>query len=403
MATFRKNSSGEWRAEPTSRVINPYPYIASVGIAMLAGIAILVVPALANNIPATPKPKPAPQAVIPPQPQQEAAPQPLPTKPKLISPKYGQIKLGAFSGEAAHLAGLTHISTVGLANPTAYAAYRTSVRNTYGVDLEDMNYFSLDSKNLETRLQALQSWIHLAGEYGDVTLALEPLGPNKYEVFEDKVTMLKLATIFTSAKKKNITIWVRFASESNLRLSEYSAVNKPEKFYAAAKSFKSQMPDNVKLVFSPLINTYYQGKSSQQLLAKKMFFGPNSENKIWDCIGGTIYRTDLPLTKAYRSYYDYMSELAPKTPFQICEVGGPYSRREELLAFLKDCSQGEYPRLQKVNLFARNINKRADPNSEFGYLEPVKRATKSQQAISTKSPQLMDSFLKPILESAQPN
>lgn len=321
----------------------------------------------------------------------------------LIEPKYGQIRLGAFSGEAAHLAGLTYISTVGLSNPLDYAAYRASIRNTYGVDLEDMNYFSLEPTNLDSRLNALQSWIHLAGEYGDVTLALEPLGPTKYDVFKDKVTMLKLAAIFSSAESRGITIWVRFASESNLPGSEYRAVDRPQDFYEAAQRFKSQMPKNVKLVFSPLLNTFYAGQSSQKSLAKKMLFGPNSENKIWDRIGGTIYRTDLSLSKTFNYYYDYLSKLAPNTPFQICEVGGPYARRSEIINFLESCSQGKYPQLVKVNLFAREINRRADPNSEFGFLEPVERATKTQAARTTKTPQLMDSFLKPVLESAKTN
>lgn len=389
MATFQRDESGNWIITESKPKTNSFLYLlATLSLLSLASLTLLK-PALANTTNSkTP-------AVTP----QKGTP-PTPTK-KLIAPKYGSIKLGAFAGEAANLAGLTYISTTGLANKKDYAKYRESIRSTYGADLEDMNYFSLAPEKLDHRLTNLKAWILLAGEYGDVTLALEPLGKEKYDVFFDKAVMTRLAAIFKVANKRGITIWVRFASESNLRGSEYRAIDRPDKFYSAAENFKSLMPQNVKLVYSPLINTYIAGHQNQRLLAKKMLYGPHNENKIWDCIGGTIYRTDQPLLPMYNTYYEDMRSLAPQTPFQICEVGAPYSRKAELLRFLDSCSRGTYPKLRKVNLFARNINQRADPNAEFGYLNPTARTEKTQQAIKTGKPQKLESFIKPILEASR--
>lgn len=389
MATLQRDSSGNWtvsQPDPNHRVF-------FVGISTLivctVSLICLFTSAFATNAPPI-------NLVSSPlrffkQPQ---------SVQRRVQPQYGQIKLGAFAAEAANIAGLTYISTTGLANPKDYAKYRASIRSTYGVDLEDMNYFSLAPNKLEHRLNQLEKWILLAGEYGDVTLALEPLGKSKYAVFRDQKVMSRLKNIFETADKSGITLWIRFASESNLRGSKYTAIYEPDEFYKAAKNFKSQMPKNVKLVFSPLINTYVVGSTTQKSLARNMLYGPNQKNIIWDRIGGTIYRTDRSLVPMYNQYYQDMIELAPTTPFQICEVGGPYSQREEVQYFLKLCSQGNFPNLVKVNLFARNINQRADPEAEFGYIDPIERTTKTAIATQTKKPQVCESFIKSILEKS---
>lgn len=320
----------------------------------------------------------------------------VPPRRDYVPPVYGQIRLGAFAGEAAHLAGITYISTVGLSDPARYEQYRESVHQTYGVDLEDMNYFSLEAKDLDSRIRSFQAWLLMAGRYGDVTVALEPPSDTKFEVFHDSATMAKLAVAFQKAKEAGITVWIRFASESNLHGSKYSVTDNPDVYHDAAAEFKAQMPDNVKLVFSPLINTFVAGSAAQRPLAARMYLG-QSGKVVWDRIGGTIYRTDQSLEPTYRAYYDFMAALDPKTPFQICEVGGPYSRRQETLAFLKTCSSGGFPRLVKVNLFARDINRRADPNAEFGFIEPGLKSRGFERAVATKRPSLAASFLKPVL------
>ncbi|MBS1710963.1 MAG: hypothetical protein JSS71_04455 [Armatimonadetes bacterium] len=324
----------------------------------------------------------------------------VPPRRDYVPPVYGQIRLGAFAGEAAHLAGITYISTVGLSDPARYAEYRESVHQTYGVDLEDMNYFSLEAKDLDSRIRSFQAWLLMAGRYGDVTVALEPPYDTKFEVFHDSATMAKLAVAFQRAKEAGITVWIRFASESNLHGSKYSVTDNPDVYHDAAAEFKAQMPDNVKLVFSPLINTFVAGSAAQRPLAARMYLG-QSGKVVWDRIGGTIYRTDQPLEPTYRAYYDFMSSLDPKTPFQICEVGGPYSRRQETLAFLKTCSSGGFPRLVKVNLFARDINRRADPNAEFGFIEPSLKSRGFERAVASKRPSLAASFLKPVLSASR--
>jgi hypothetical protein len=105
----------------------------------------------------------------------------------------------------------------------------------------------------------------------------------------------------------------------------------------------------------------------------------------------------VKLAPTLSAYYRTMSRLDAEIPFQICEVGGPYSRRSEIKAFLVDLGRGEWPRVEKVNLFARDINRRADPQGSFGFVDPRKRASATLQAAALGRPQRLDSFIKPLL------
>ncbi|QYK52778.1 MAG: hypothetical protein KF824_10995 [Fimbriimonadaceae bacterium] len=393
--TYSK-SGDKWQPEATVKVVNPLLLGAASVMPLVIITGLLIAPSLPKA--ATQVPKVQLPSIQMPEIDLSAF-APVPVEHTQRSAWLGKVKVGAFSGEAAHLAGITHVSTYGLADAKQYAKYRESVHSTYGADLEDMNYFSLKQENFKDRVEKLERWILMAGEYGDVTIALEPLGEEKYDIFHDSTAMEFLSRAFQRAEKHDITIWIRFASESNLRGSEYSATQPSvaDDFYEAAADFKSQMPGNVKLVFSPLINTFYVGKKYQKSLARRMFYGPNESNVLWDRIGGTIYRTTHPLLPMYEDYYSFMHELDPEAPFQICELGCAYPQREEVLAFLKLCGDGNWSMLEKVNLFARDINSRADPYSQFGYLEPVERAEKSKLAQETGEVQPMDSYIKPLI------
>lgn len=83
--------------------------------------------------------------------------------------------------------------------------------------------------------------------------------------------------------------------------------------------------------------------------------------------------TDINLVKHYDRYHKLMVQTMPDLPFQICELGGPYNRKKEVLAFLKLASEGRWEGLEKVNFFARTINQRADPKGAFGFVEPIAR------------------------------
>jgi hypothetical protein len=321
--------------------------------------------------------------------------------PKL-KPQYGTVRLGAYSGEAADLADLPGSSILHLCSPEKYEAYRKMVRAAYGLDLEDMNYFAIGTERWEGKLERFRNWLLMASKFGDVTVALEPTGKMRYGVFEDNSGMRRMRNIFEELKEKGVTVWIRYASEANLSGSPYTASKSDEKaleFYKKAQWFRSYMPSNAKLVFSPLINTVLLKSERQSRSVLLMFQGGETRQGSlpWDRIGGTIYRTDVPLISSYDTYYRKMSALAPNLPFQVCEVGGPYSRHEEILAFLKLCSEGHWPKIEKVNLFARDINKRADPSGSFGFIEPVSRAAAIEKAKATGQPVVVESWLKPVI------
>lgn len=323
---------------------------------------------------------------------------------KSFEPSFGKIRLGAFSGEIADICGLNGQSIATLSKPENYNPYRKMIREVYGLDFEDMNYFSVGTIGWARSIPALRDWILMAGQFGDVTVALEPMGFYQYDEFEDSRPMMALRKVFREADENGITIWVRYASEANLQHNPYTAgisVKHARLYYEKAEWLKGFMPKNVKLIFSPLINTVIKGKRTQLRIIRRMFYGGDKRNGRlpWDRIGGTIYRTDRALAPTYSEYYKFMSGLAPDLPFQICELGGPYKRKAEMVQFLENLAEGKWPKVEKVNLFARDINKRADPNGSFGFIEPSERAAAIEKAKKQHSPVLVDSWLKETITS----
>lgn len=315
-------------------------------------------------------------------------------------PLLGDVLIGAYAGEAAQTAGLGWSSTVAFADPVVYARYRASVEATYGRQLEDMNYFAVGTEGWEDRITYLQAWMVQAAEYGDVTVALEPLGSMEFDVFEPGPAMDRLAKAFEAVAAKDRLVYVRFGSEANLRGSEYSVLGKGSSFYDKAVWFKAAMPDNVRMVFSPLINTVVWKDSLQVRTVKGMLLGKTGQIEAdfpWDRIGGTIYRTDRPLEPMFQTYIDMILPLVPHREWQLCELGGPYGRHEEMIDFLKLIESGRWPMLKKVNLFARDINTRADPDGHFGFIDPVERTRASTEAKQTGKPVVVESWLKPLL------
>ncbi len=301
------------------------------------------------------------------------------------APVIGPITFGAFAAEAALSVGIDSHSTRNFADADSYGAYRDAVRAIYGADLEDMNYFAVGLGYKKERFESLAKWVLMAGQFGDVTLAIEPLGTGGYSVFaDDNEEMLALKAIFERAGRENIKIWVRFASENNLGNSPYSvssSVKKASAFYEKAKWFRDTMPENVGLVYSPLINTAITHQKSQERIMRACLLGSSGSieyDQPWSRIGGTLYLTDINLVKHYDRYHKLMKQAAPEIPFQICELGGPYRRKKEILSFLKLAAGGRWEGLEKVNFFARTINQRADPKGTFGFIEPNARRKGSE-------------------------
>ena len=210
-----------------------------------------------------------------------------------------------------------------------------------------------------------------------------------------------LREIFVEAEGRGITVAVRFASEANLKGNPYSAYGSRKKakiFFDAALWFKGSMPSNVKMVFSPLINTAVNGEPLQEKTVEWMLLGPDDSDaeSPWDRIGGTIYRTNVRLDSTFERYYEWMTNIYGDAPFQICEVGGPYGKRGEVKSFISHILDGRWPGVEKVNLFARDINRRADPNGHFGFMNPTQRERAASYAARTGEPQVVESYMKPL-------
>ena len=338
---------------------------ALIGLSALLAAAvfaqIILARAEAPSVP--PRPAPIPAKIVPIAPPTAPGQATAPDR----APRIGGITIGAFAPEA--LPG-TDISIPALDSDPAYANYRQAVRARYGADLADMNYLGVGVPGWQGRYQAFQDWLIRAGAYGDPTLALEPLGKTGYSVFTDGPEMAALRAVFQEANTRGITVWVRFASESNLRYSVYSVYNDPVKIAAYRRAehwFRGYMPKNVRLVFSPLINTVYLQSPSQMRTILAMY-----EPGAYDRIGGTLYATSwLSPRVAYDWYYKFMRRLDPATPFQICELGGIYPRSSEVKAFLIRVARGDWPGVQRVNLFAGDLNSLAvSEHGHFGFILP---------------------------------
>jgi len=295
--------------------------------------------------------------------------------------RFGRVEIGAFSPEAMDLCGLQGHSIAALDSDDTYQRYRLSVRYLYGADLPDMNYLGVGMPGWAERYAGFERWLLRAGHYGSPTVAIEPAGPRGFAAFSDSPEMQRLRAAFAAAGRCGIVVWVRFASECNLRLSDYSVYNSPAEVAAyrrSARWFKSYMPSNVRLVFSPLINTVYLRDHRQMRTVRAMY-----EPGVYDRIGGTLYATYLHPAKAFDWYYRLMKKLDPSTPFQICELGGPVAKRREMVSFISDVSTGRWPSVERINLFAGELNPRATRDygpfgfvasaGEVSYLQPMFR------------------------------
>jgi hypothetical protein len=283
------------------------------------------------------------------------------------APRLGLVTIGAFAPESLPY---NSLSIESLDSDQSYAVYRAAVKTCYGADLADMNYLGVGVAGWQDRYGAFERWLQRANRYGDPTIAMEPLGPSGFGVFHDSPEMAYLRSIFDFADRSGITVWVRFASESNLRYSVYSVYNNPSKIAQYRRSvrwFRAYMPPNVRLVFSPLINTV-DLQDPRQLRTIIAMYQPGA----YDRIGGTLYATTTLRPRiAYDWYYHFMRRLDNKTPFQICELGSIYPRSPEVRAFLIRVAKGEWPGVQRVNLFAGDLNPLAvNQHGHFGFILP---------------------------------
>lgn len=296
---------------------------------------------------------------------QSPQPPPFPTR----GPTLNGIEFGAFAPEAALTEGIEAMSISALDDGARYRLYRRAVERVYGAGLSDMNYLGVGVPGWRARFASFERWLNRAAFYGPPTIALEPLGKDGYGVFRDSDEMRALREVLLRARDRGILVYVRFASEANLRKSVYSVYNSPariKRFREAFAWFKKFMPGNVRMVFCPLVNTAYL-REPKQIATLKAMFPPEA-----DFIGGTIYATSwLNADKAWDWYYRFMEGLGPRKPFQVCELGGSYQRKEQVLKFVDKLLRGAYPKVRRVNLFAGELNRRATrEHGTFGLLLP---------------------------------
>jgi hypothetical protein len=277
--------------------------------------------------------------------------------------------IGIFSPEAAERCDMG-LSLFSLQYRDNFDRYHREIRVLYGRDMSDYCYFSAASEpGWRQRCIALKGWIFNAARYGAPTIALEPNGPTKYRIVGDNEEMRTLKSIFMDARRHHIKLWIRFASEFNLSSSPYSIARHRsdiKTYKVAARCFHLYMPENIYLVYSPLINTAYERTNTQLRILRESY-----EPGIYARIGGTLYATTKcdPIT-AFDWYYKFMRNLDPKTPFQICEFEGMLDDKQTSLLFLKLVFSNTWPKVEKINLFAGTINKRAEKEySAFGWVE----------------------------------
>jgi len=291
------------------------------------------------------------------------------------SPRLGRIELGAFAPEAALKCGITDPCLCTFDNIETYNTYRQAIRAAYGANLSDMNYLGIGRPGWRSRYEWLKDWLFRASQFGDPTIALEPSKETGYSVFQDSPEMQCLRVTFEAARQAGINVWVRFASESNDVHNPYSILGSPQKiaqYRQAVHWFHAYMPSNVHLVFSPLLDDFITGGKAQMPTLRSMYVPGD-----YDRIGGTLYATTwVSLEPAYSWYYDYMRKLDPNTRFQICELGGIFEKQHEIYHFLQTLKSGKWPKVDRVNFFAGELNPTAIRNhGHFGLVLPGQTAS----------------------------
>lgn len=294
---------------------------------------------------------------------------PLDGVPLLAKQSETMADIGIFSKEAAKRCNIS-LSLFSTQYPRNFEKYHAEIRKLYGRDMSDYCYFCIGSDvDWRQRFTALKGWIFNAARHGQPTIALEPSGPTKYRIIGDNEQMRTLRSIFAEARRRHITIWVRFASEANLSSSAYSITKRPgdtKVFRAAARGFHEYMPENIRLVFSPLINTAFEQSPTQLRVLTESY-----ERGVYARIGGTLYATkECNPIAAFDWYYWFMQGLDPETPFQICEFEGMLEDKRTAILFLRQVYERRWPKVQKVNLFAGSLNQRAESEySAFGWVD----------------------------------
>lgn len=278
------------------------------------------------------------------------------------STRVGEIELGVYAAEVAGISD-TRVDLPRVANADVHRRLREAILTHYGAPLPEANYFSVRKPGWDADLPLLETWLRMAAVYGTPTLAFEPIVEKPWDVFRDGPEMTALAEMFKRLGDDGIEVRVRFASEANLWGSPYSATRQPggiDAYKRAARWFRKAMPGNVKLIFSPLINTPIEGKfegyDSGLEKMKQMY-----EKGVYDFIGGTVYSSaNYTLRQIYDRYVKEMRSLDATTPLHICELGGPISQRQEVLGFIRDSASGRYPGLVRINIFGSRVNGRRE-------------------------------------------
>jgi hypothetical protein len=281
---------------------------------------------------------------------------------EVVPAKINGIRYGVFSREAAASRQLESFSIIGLYDISNHNTYREAIREIYGADLAEFNYFQLGFVSFEPRVRALREWLIRTSKFGDTALALEPRPDDPWGQFKaSDPEMIELRTMFEELQEMGINVRVRFASEANLAGNPYSAVTNNasmEGFRRSARWFREFMPKNVRMVFSPLINTpamsFHLGARGAMTNVEKMY-----ERGVWDIIGGTIYSDPrLSLDRMFSIYFERMNKLDPGKPWQICELGGPRTMLAEVEQFA--LSARKWHGLDKIYLFAGAVNPRRE-------------------------------------------
>jgi len=310
-------------------------------------------------------------------------------KSKLLNgPRIGHVTFGAFCPPNA----------IGLPkwgiNPTKpigsyehiMPTYNTHIKEKFGVQLAMASYFKIGSSDYQQRIFNLRNWIKNAHTYGVPTIALElPRGHNKNErdsnygsINSRNPECVALQKMFTELKSKGISVKVRFLSEANLYDNPYSATR----------------DENVKIIFSPLINTATENESYEKSSAfKKMLrmYDPS----VYSYIGGTIYaRPGGDMTETYRRYYDALKNINPKGIFVIDELGGPNECHNQIQKLAKNAIRGDFKELRHVNLFVyNNYEKKGvlskgnliDPNTGKSYLHKVFAVDNKSRLVASRN------------------
>lgn len=234
--------------------------------------------------------------------------------PPEVKPVLNGVVFALYAGEAGEWLELPSLAVTDLDNNARYARFRRTVREMYGADFYDVNFFDTQDPTWRDKVGPLERWLLRAGLYGS---------PGLY--------CLGIPTAEQAAA-------IERACEAawRLKINVHLYVESPEAWQKFVRS-------------ATLVH----------LTRSKTTFRPSLDLRgIQASLSGVVDR--------------FAARLGPEEEFEVGPVSASFERRSEVLNLITNAGKGRWPELRRITLLAGKIQNQTwrtiPAGSELSYL-----------------------------------